>query len=69
MGLFTRFGGTGAAVAALLSGVTAWILGAYVAQLPYPFLVSILAAAGSYTVAGLVWPARGTSRSLVVDSE
>lgn len=69
MGLFTRFGGTGAAVAALLSGVTAWILGAYVAQLPYPFLVSILAAVGSYTVAGLVWPARGTSRSLVVDSE
>jgi Na+/proline symporter len=58
MGVFTRFGGTGAAVAALLSGVTAWILGAYVLELPYPYLGSLLAAAASYAVGGLVWPAR-----------
>jgi Na+/proline symporter len=61
MGLFTRFGGTGAAVAALLSGVTAWIVGAYVLALPYPYLGSLLAAVASYAVGALVWPARATS--------
>jgi Na+/proline symporter len=58
MGLFTRFGGTGAAVAALVSGVTAWILGAYVLALPYPFLTSVLTAVVCYVAGALVWPAR-----------
>jgi len=54
MGVFTRFGGSGAAIAALLAGITTWVLGAYVLELPYPFLGSIAAAAGSYFLVGLL---------------
>ena len=50
-GLFTRVGGTRSAVAALLAGVGTWIGGAYVADLPYPYLTSLAAAGGAYLVA------------------
>lgn len=53
-GVFTRFGGSGAAMAALLSGVTTWVVGAYVLDVAYPFLGSIVAAAGSYGLVGLL---------------
>jgi Na+/proline symporter len=54
MGVFTRFGGSAAAIAALLAGITTWVLGAYVLEVPYPFLGSIAAAAGSYFFVGLL---------------
>jgi SSS family transporter len=47
-GLFTRIGGTGSALAALLTGVTAWVLGAHVLALPYPYLTSLGLAVASY---------------------
>ena len=50
-GLFTRIGGRGSAVAALLAGVGTWIFGAYVAEWPYPYLTSLAAAIGAYLLA------------------
>jgi len=47
-GLFTRIGGKGSAMAALLVGVGTWIGGAYFVGLPYPYLTSLAAAAGAY---------------------
>lgn len=47
-GLFTRIGGSGSAIAALLAGVTAWILGEHVIGLPYPYLTSLAAAVAAY---------------------
>src|SRR5690606_15420808 len=40
-GLFTRIGGRGSALAALLIGVIVWVVGAYVLWLPYPYLTSL----------------------------
>jgi SSS family transporter len=53
-GLFTRIGGTGSAVAALLAGVGTWIVGAYVAGWPYPYLTSLMAAVGAYSIASIM---------------
>jgi solute:Na+ symporter, SSS family len=53
-GLFTRHGGSTAAVASLLSGVAAWIAGAYVLGLPYPYLTSLAIAVLSYLIAAAV---------------
>lgn len=50
-GLFTRIGGTGSALTALLTGVTTWVLGAHVLALPYPYLTALAVAAGSYLAA------------------
>jgi SSS family transporter len=50
-GLFTRIGGAGSAVAALLVGVGTWIVGAYLVGLPYPYLASLAAAVVAYLVA------------------
>jgi SSS family transporter len=50
-GLFTRIGGTASALAALIFGVGTWIVGAYVLELPLPYLTSLAAAAGAYLVA------------------
>ena len=52
-GLFTRVGGRGSALAALLVGVAAWILGAYVVQLLYPYVTSLAAAVAAYLLATL----------------
>jgi Na+/proline symporter len=49
-GLFTRLGGTGSAVAALLVGVGMWIAGAYVLELPYPYITSVAAAVVAYVL-------------------
>jgi SSS family transporter len=49
-GLFTRIGGAGSAVAALLVGVGTWIVGAYLVGLPYPYLASLGAAVAAYLV-------------------
>ena len=50
-GLFTRIGGRGSALAALLIGVIVWVVGAYVLWLPYPYLTSLAAAVGGYVLA------------------
>ena len=48
LGLFTRFGGRASAFAALATGVSAWILGAHVLDLPYPYVTSLAAAFVAY---------------------
>ncbi|MDP9178006.1 MAG: sodium:solute symporter family protein [Gemmatimonadota bacterium] len=53
LGLFTRWGGALAAAASLVAGVTAWIAGAYIADLAFPYLVSLLAAIGAYAAVAL----------------
>ncbi len=50
LGLFTRIGGPGSALASLLVGVGVWIVGAYVLALPYPYLTSLGAAVAAYLV-------------------
>jgi SSS family transporter len=50
-GLFTRIGGTASATAALLAGVATWVVGAYFAGWPYPYLTSLAAAVGAYLLA------------------
>lgn len=53
IGLFSRWGGAGSAAAALLAGVVAWVLGAYVLDLAYPYLVSLAAALAGYAIIAL----------------
>lgn len=53
-GMFTRLGGPAAATASLLAGVAAWILGAHVLALPYPYLTSLLVAVLAYVTAALL---------------
>jgi len=53
-GLFTRIGGPGSAFASLVTGMAAWVLGAYVLPVPYPYLTSVAAAVVSYVVAALL---------------
>jgi Na+/proline symporter len=47
-GLFTRVGGRGSALAALIAGVVTWIAGAYVLGWSYPYLTSLAASTGAY---------------------
>ncbi len=62
-GLFTRFGGSTAAAAALLAGVVVWLWAYYVDGADAPFLVSLLSAAVAYVAVGLLArvPAGGPS--------
>lgn len=53
-GLFTRVGGPLAAQTSLLAGAGAWILGAYVVDLPYPYLTSLGVALGTYLLTSLL---------------
>lgn len=48
LGLFTRWGGARAAVGALLGGLAAWVLGAYVLAWETPYLASLAAALAGY---------------------
>lgn len=52
-GLFSGFGGPLSAIASLLAGVTAWVAGAYMLDLPYPYLTSLAVAVGAYVVTAL----------------
>lgn len=54
-GLFTRIGGTGSAFAALLAGVSAWVVGAYLLDVPYPYLASLAASTAAYLTVAAVW--------------
>ncbi|MCA1791916.1 MAG: hypothetical protein LC667_19340, partial [Thioalkalivibrio sp.] len=50
-GLFTRIGGRASALASLIVGVGVWVVGAYVLELPYPYLTSLGSAVGAYLLA------------------
>lgn len=52
-GLFSPIGRSGAALAALLAGVGAWVLGAYVLAWTYPYLASLAWAFGAYLAGAL----------------
>jgi Na+/proline symporter len=54
--LFVPWGGPRAAMAALILGFGSWVLGAYVLEVPYPFLASLAAAVGGYLVVAVVEP-------------
>jgi Na+/proline symporter len=53
-GLFTRFGGATSAMASLLAGVAAWVMGAYLLELPYPYLTSLGVAVVAYVLPAAV---------------
>ena len=53
-GLFTRFGGGVTATATLLTGMAAWVVGAYLLELDTPYLVSLAAALGVYLAVGVL---------------
>lgn len=53
LGLFTRWGGVPSAFAALFTGMGTWITGAYILDLPYPYITSLGAALAAYSVAAL----------------
>jgi Na+/proline symporter len=52
-GLFTSFGGTRAAICALLAGVAVWVIGSYVLELPFAYVAALLSAVSAYLLAGL----------------
>jgi Na+/proline symporter len=62
-GLFTRFGGKNAALAALIAGVISIILADYVFSWDAPFLFSIGAALIAYTTIALI-PHSGRPQSV-----
>lgn len=64
IGLFSRWGGARSAAASLLAGVAAWVLGAYVLDLKYPYLVSLAAALAAYAVVAVA--ERGRSAEAAV---
>jgi len=47
-GLFTSIGGARSAVGSVVAGVATYVVGAYVAPFPYPFLTSVAASALAY---------------------
>jgi Na+/proline symporter len=49
-GLFTKVGGRGSALAAMIVGVGVYVLGAYVLDVPYPYLGSLASAVAAYLV-------------------
>jgi Na+/proline symporter len=51
-GLWGRFGGQAAALAALVGGVGVWIPAHFVYELPYDYLASVAAAFGGYLAVG-----------------
>jgi Na+/proline symporter len=53
-GLFTRIGGRASALAALLGGVGVWVVGAYLLELPYPYLTSLGAAVAAYLLGAAI---------------
>lgn len=56
-GLFSSFGGPLAAGWALGTGVTAWIVGGYVLELPVAYILALLLSAAAYVIGG-AWERR-----------
>ncbi|MEZ4700461.1 MAG: sodium:solute symporter family protein [Rhodothermales bacterium] len=52
--LFVPWGGPVSAMSALIAGIVSWVLGAYVWDLPHPYLLSLAASGTGYAVAMLV---------------
>lgn len=53
-GLFTRVGASGSAYASLSTGIVLWVLGAYVLELPYPYVTSLAGAMAAYGAGALL---------------
>lgn len=53
IGLFSAFGGIRAAYSALVGGCAAWVLGHYLLDMPYAYLISLTVAVGAYTLVAL----------------
>jgi Na+/proline symporter len=51
--LFSPWGGRWSAIASLLGGVLSWIFGAYVLQLPFPYVTSLAVAVVAYVAVAL----------------
>ena len=62
-GLFTRYGAERSAYAALIAGITLWVLGAYLVAVPYPYITSLAGAVAAYLGGGLSRTARDAGRS------
>ena len=67
-GLFTRFGDHRSALAALIVGVSSYVCGAHVWQLPAPFLGSLVLATASYVLVALPGVALRRERGLVLST-
>ena len=65
LGLYTRVGGGVAAMSSLLSGIGAWVTGAYVAGAEHPFLVSLAFALVGYAAGASVEAVRTRRRAAV----
>ena len=61
IGLFSQWGGPKSAAASLVAGVVAWVLGAYVLDLTYPYLVSLAAALAGYASFALLERGRSSA--------
>lgn len=57
--LFTRLGGSRTAVLTLLMGIASWVLFAYVMELPYPYLGSLLLTGITFGISGMLESRRG----------
>ncbi|MDX1394324.1 MAG: sodium:solute symporter family protein [Gemmatimonadota bacterium] len=64
LGLFTRYGGPGSAIASLVAGVASWVLGAYVLAWPYPYLTSLAIALAAYAIGAAAGSAPGAEHRL-----
>ncbi len=53
-GLFTPMGGPRTALATLIAGVTVWIAGAYLLDVPFPYITSLSAALITYLLGSIV---------------
>lgn len=54
IGLFTTWGKSAAAAAALIAGVVAWIVGAYILVIELPYLTSLFSAVAAYSAVAMV---------------
>jgi Na+/proline symporter len=59
-GLFSSYGGPLAATWTLATGVTAWVIGSYVLDLPAAYLSSLVLSVGAYLL-GAAWEGRRTT--------
>ena len=59
MGLFTRLGGSRAAMTSLVSGMTVWVIGNYLHGWPHPYLASLVAATVGYLAVAFAEPRAG----------
>jgi Na+/proline symporter len=58
LALFSRVGGSAAAISSLLAGVGVYCYGAFLAQWPYPYLTAVAAAAAAYAAGTLLGRSR-----------